>query len=130
MKYIPQPNTTITIVGDALSQGTVNIEKSITGNGDVSIISKQTWSKYFEPYFESVHNLSIAGASNSRSARQIIEKLEYLSDVHVPGQKTVYDHLIVWQLSHPRNNELHNADYNFWLQYDYIPEKVFIAHRN
>ena len=25
-----------------------------------------------------------------------------------------------------RNNELHNADYNFWLQYDYIQDKVFI----
>lgn len=122
MKYTNQEHTNVTVVGDALSQGVrrENINKVVHGQGDVSIINNQTWTRYFEAYYASIHNLSIAGASNTRSVRRVIEKLEHVKD------EDAHNHIVVWQISHPRNNELHNADYNFWLQYDYIQDKVFI----
>jgi len=122
MKYTQQDHTTLTIVGDALSQGVQReyIGKQVHGPGLESIISKHTWTRHYEAYYSSVHNMSMAGASNTRSVRKVIESLESI------GEDQAQNQIVIWQISHPRNNELHNADYNFWLQYDYIQDKVYI----
>lgn len=120
MNFTQQPSQHMFIAGDMLSQGHKDVSAVESRNGDIHHISKYTWSRYFENYFASLTNISLAGTSNSRNMRRMIEHGENLLE------HNVRDWLYIWEPSHPRNNEIHIEDYNIWLQYDYVNDKVTV----
>lgn len=120
MKFRQQPYSNLYVAGDILSQGHIDVKSLETRSGQQNFISKFAWSRYFENYFNTVNNVSLAGASNSRNLRRMIEFGESILE------EKCHDWMFLWQPSHPRNNEIHIEDYNIWLQYDYVNDQVIV----